>query len=42
LYFWGRLVHLLAATMALPWVRTLAFVAGFAAQAIFAWQFLAR
>ncbi len=24
-YFWARLVHLIAYTMAVPWVRTLAF-----------------
>src|SRR5664279_4192604 len=34
LYFWARLVHLVAFTLALPWVRTLAFAGGFAAQAI--------
>lgn len=42
LYFWARVVHLVAYTLAVPWVRTLAFVAGFAAQAIFAWQILMR
>ncbi len=42
LYFWSRLVHVVAYTLALPWVRTLAFVGGFAAQAIFAWQLVAR
>jgi uncharacterized MAPEG superfamily protein len=42
LYFWARLVHLVAYTFALPWVRTLAFAVGFAAQAIFAWQLIAR
>jgi uncharacterized MAPEG superfamily protein len=42
LYFWARLVHFMAYTFALPWVRTLAFVGGFAAQAILAWQILAR
>jgi uncharacterized MAPEG superfamily protein len=31
-YFWARVVHLLAYTFAIPWVRTLAFVAGFLAQ----------
>jgi len=31
-YFWSRVVHLLAYTFAIPWVRTLAFVAGFACQ----------
>ena len=42
LYFWARVVHLLAYTFALPWVRTLAFVGGFIAQAIIAWQLLMR
>ncbi len=31
-YFWSRVVHLLAYTFAIPWVRTLSFVAGFACQ----------
>jgi len=42
LYFWARVVHLIAYTLAIPWVRTLAFVGGFVAQAIFAWQILVR
>jgi uncharacterized MAPEG superfamily protein len=42
LYFWARLVHLFAHTFALPWVRTLAFAGGFFAQAILAWQLVAR
>ena len=42
LYFWARLVHVLAYTFALPWIRTLAFTGGFVAQAIFAWQLIAR
>ena len=42
LYFWARLVHVLAHTLGLPWVRTLAFLGGFVAQAILAWQLLAR
>ena len=42
LYFWARFVHLVVYTLALPWVRTLAFAAGFAAQAIFAWQLVIR
>jgi uncharacterized MAPEG superfamily protein len=41
-YFWARVVHLLAYTFATPWVRTLAFAAGFFAQATIAWQILAR
>ena len=32
IYFWARLVHLLSYTFAIPWVRTLAFAAGFACQ----------
>ncbi len=32
IYFWARLVHLLAYTFAIPWVRTLAFAAGFFCQ----------
>ena len=42
LYFWARLVHAFAYTIALPWVRTLAFAGGFAAQAILAWQLIVR
>jgi len=39
-YFWARLVHALAYTFKVPWVRTLAFVVGFCAQAAIAWQLL--
>jgi len=39
-YFWARVVHPLAYTFAIPWLRTLAFTAGFVAQAIFAVQIL--
>ena len=39
-YFWARVVHLAAYTFAVPWVRTLAFAAGFFAQAAIAWQLL--
>jgi uncharacterized MAPEG superfamily protein len=42
LYFWARVVHALAYTFAVPWLRTLAFLAGFAAQAAVAWQVLVR
>jgi uncharacterized MAPEG superfamily protein len=41
-YFWARVVHAAAYTFAVPWVRTLAFAAGFCAQAAIAWQLLAR
>jgi uncharacterized MAPEG superfamily protein len=39
-YFWARVVHFLAYTFALPWVRTLAFAVGFAAQITLAVQIL--
>jgi uncharacterized MAPEG superfamily protein len=42
LYFWSRVVHVVAYTLALPWVRTLGFTGGFVAQMIVAWQILAR
>jgi uncharacterized MAPEG superfamily protein len=41
-YFWARVVHALAYTFAVPWVRTLAFTVGFLAQAVVAWQLLVR
>lgn len=41
-YFWARLVHVVAYTLAWPWVRTLAFAVGFFAQATVAWQIIAR
>ena len=41
-YFWARVVHALAYTLAVPWVRTLAFAVGFFAQAAIAWQLLVR
>src|SRR5689334_14611734 len=41
-YFWARLVHVLAYTFAIPWVRTLAFAVGFFCQAVIAWQILTR
>ena len=42
LYFWARVVHAAAYTAKVPWVRTLAFLGGFAAQMMLAWQLLAR
>lgn len=41
-YFWARVVHAVAYTFAVPWVRTLAFTVGFFAQAVIAWQILVR
>lgn len=40
-YFWLRVVHFLAFTFAIPWVRTLAFIAGFVCQVAIAWQLIA-
>lgn len=37
-YFWARFVHWLAYTLAVPWVRTIAFVVGFGCQITLAWQ----
>jgi uncharacterized MAPEG superfamily protein len=42
IYFWTRVIHFVAYTFRIPWVRTLAFVVGFACQITFAWQILAR
>jgi len=41
LYFWARIVHFLAYALRISWIRTLAFVAGFVAQMMIAWQILA-
>ena len=41
-YFSARVVHALAYTFAIPWVRTLAFAAGFLSQACIAWHILVR
>ena len=41
-YFWARLVHAVSYALAVPWVRTLSFTAGFLAQAVVAWQLLMR
>ena len=42
LYFWSRVVHVLAYTAKLPWVRTLAFTGGFVAQILIAKELLLR
>ncbi len=41
-YFWARVAHALSYTFAIPWVRTLAFSAGWACQMAFAWAIFAR
>lgn len=40
IYFWARLVHALAHTLAIPWVRTLAFATGVGCQLTLALQLL--
>lgn len=37
-YFWARLIHPLAYTLAIPWVRTLTFIVGVAAQLCIAYE----
>jgi len=41
-YFWARVVHVLAYTFAVPWVRTLAFAVGFFAYMTIAWQIVVK
>lgn len=41
-YFWARIVHLVAYVAAIPWVRTLGFTVAFFAQAAIAWELLVR
>jgi uncharacterized MAPEG superfamily protein len=41
-YFWARVVHALVYTLAIPWLRTLAFTVGFLAQVCIAWQVIFR
>ena len=40
LYLWSRVAHALTYTFRVPWLRTLAFVGGFAAQMMVAWELL--
>jgi uncharacterized MAPEG superfamily protein len=39
-YFWARVIHAIAYTFAVPWVRTLSFAVAFFAQVAIAWQLL--
>lgn len=38
IYFWARVIHFLAYSFKVPWIRTLAFAAGFGCQFAIAWQ----
>jgi len=40
LYLWSRVAHAVIYTLAVPWLRTLAFMGGFTAQMLVAWQLL--
>lgn len=39
-YFWARLLHLVSYTLAIPWIRTVAFVIGFGCQAALVLQLI--
>ena len=39
-YFWARVVHFLSYTFAIPWIRTVAFVVGWACQVALILQFI--
>ena len=41
-YFWARIVHWAVYTLRVPWLRTIAFVVGFACQMTLAWQILSK
>ena len=41
IYFWTRIVHYLAYTFRIPWVRTLSFAVGFGCQITLACKILA-
>ena len=40
LYLWSRVLHAITYTLRISWLRTVAFVGGFAAQMMIAWQLL--
>ena len=40
LYLWSRVAHAVTYTFRVPWLRTLAFMGGFAAQMMVAWELL--
>ena len=40
LYLWSRVAHAVTYTFGVPWLRTLAFLGGFAAQMMVAWELL--
>ncbi len=39
-YFWARVLHLVSYTLAIPWIRTVAFVIGFGCQAALVLQLI--
>jgi uncharacterized MAPEG superfamily protein len=42
IYFWARVVHVVAYTFAIPWVRTLAFTVGWLCQLTLAYKILVQ
>jgi uncharacterized MAPEG superfamily protein len=42
IYFWARVLHFLVYAFGIPRVKTVAFLAAFAAQLVLAWQLLVR
>ncbi|MDT8321664.1 MAG: MAPEG family protein, partial [Xanthomonadales bacterium] len=41
-YFWARLLHPVAYTLAIPWIRTLSFAVGWGSILCIAWQVLVQ
>lgn len=41
LFLWSRVLHAVVYTIAVPWLRTVAFTGGFVAQMMVAWELLA-
>ncbi len=39
-YFWARVLHLVSYSLAIPWIRTVAFVIGFGCQAALVLQLI--
>lgn len=40
-FFWARLAHAIVYTLSIPWLRTLAFIVGVAAEVVIVWQIFA-
>jgi len=40
IYFWSRTIHAVVYALAWPWIKTAAYLAGFAAQLLLAWELI--